>query len=510
MSKRLIAILAVAFLAAFVTGAYAEVQNVKVSGDLQFMSVYRSQFDFVGKAEFPSEASGMSRGDNIFLSIARVRVDADLTDNVSATVRLIGEWLWGTNDNNNEIVDFGDGSEQLKFQADANPGVDIDLAYVTVKEFLCSPLTLVIGRQELHYGNDMIIGDSDTNRVDGRGNIPGDLSPRNAFDAIRAILNYDPLVVDLVYAKISTHPWWSWLDRPTNTNVNMERIGDRFRDDTDLLGVNANWKLGEVDIGKVKLMNTVVEAYYWFRNIGPFAFGTGADYQEPFSDNGNQKNDQLHTIGARISMSPIEDLTFQLEGALQRGRANITETDQSSGERVNKRQAWAMETGVGYNFKNAKYVPTLTALFAYFSGQDTEDYGVLHGKTFKGWDPMFENQKYGEIVNAIMPQTNVRLFGIVGTMKPMADMMVKAQYYRYWFNQPYDDVGGYYALEERDFLSLNEKRYAGQELDVSATYDYTEDVQIGLLAGWFFPSTAFEESNRKIATEVIGSMKVTF
>ena len=40
--------------------------------------------------------------------------------------------------------------------------------------------------------------------------------------------------------------------------------------------------------------------------------------------------------------------------------------------------------------------------------------------------------------------------------------------------------------------------------------DYTEDVQFSLMGGMLFPGNAFDKSNRKLANEVIGSMKVTF
>ena len=41
--------------------------------------------------------------------------------------------------------------------------IALDLANVRLKEFLYAPLDLTIGRQELHYGNDFIMGDPDTN-----------------------------------------------------------------------------------------------------------------------------------------------------------------------------------------------------------------------------------------------------------------------------------------------------------------------------------------------------------
>ncbi len=52
--------------------------------------------------------------------------------------------------------------------------------------------------------------------------------------------------------------------------------------------------------------------------------------------------------------------------------------------------------------------------------------------------------------------------------------------------------------------------HLGDEVDLTLVYDYTEDVQFGLMAGVFFPGDAFAKEERKAATEVIGSITVEF
>ena len=67
-------------------------------------------------------------------------------------------------------------------------------------------MTLIVGQQNLRYGNGLVIGDPDTNQgsIDALAftGVNGDLSLRKSFDAVRAILDYAPYTVDLVYAKI--------------------------------------------------------------------------------------------------------------------------------------------------------------------------------------------------------------------------------------------------------------------------------------------------------------------
>ncbi|MDD5553850.1 MAG: hypothetical protein PHE18_08290, partial [Candidatus Omnitrophica bacterium] len=199
MSKRLILILVLAFALGITCAAYAEVQNVKVSGDITVKGVARDNLDLV-KTQSEQLTNGAGTATNFddqsadILSIARIRVDADLTDNVVATVRLLNERNW-----NGEAIVAGQTNSNIGLNgATANEhGVDVDLAYITLKEFLYSPLTLMIGRQELHFGNDLIVGDPDTNIYSAASNLAeGDLSARKSFDAIRATLDYNPLVVD--------------------------------------------------------------------------------------------------------------------------------------------------------------------------------------------------------------------------------------------------------------------------------------------------------------------------
>jgi len=237
MSKRLILVLALVFAFGITAVAFAEVQNVKVSGDILMQGLNRTNIILRENSAPPRSVSSpatynqYSNKINGFLSHIRVRVDADLTDNVSATVRLINERMWGSE--YNSYID-STGTEVAVGKGNSTD-VQLDLAYVTAKEFLYSPLTLTVGRQELHFGNDLIIGDVDTNNLMSGHGITGasagqylprsldDLTLRKSFDAIRATLNYDPLVVDAVFARI---------DKTVDDN-----------DAVDLWGANANYAL---------------------------------------------------------------------------------------------------------------------------------------------------------------------------------------------------------------------------------------------------------------------------
>ena len=267
MGKRLILVLALALVVGLTfSAAYAEVQNVKISGDMSMSGVARNHFNLARSTS--GDPSPASVKESFLMSQIRVRIDADLTDNVSATVRLINERIWnGQNDTNSGNTN--------------NTNIDLDLAYVTLKEFLYSPLTLTVGRQEISFGNSLIIGKSGA--AAGTSSIPSDLSERSAFDAIRATLNYDPLVVDLVYAQVSQSSTKS------------------FENSMSLTGINATYALSK----KVDL-----SAYYWLKKNNTLV--------------NDRKPDDVNTIGGLISATPIDNLIASLEAAYQFGKNTQT------------------------------------------------------------------------------------------------------------------------------------------------------------------------------------------
>ena len=159
---------------------FAEVQNVKLSGDVTVLGIYRDGFDLHDDA--PTDQTAW------YETITRVQVDADLTDNVSTCVRLLNERDWDV--------------ETSATTADTQ--VDLDLANITMKELFYAPLTVIVGRQELKYGTGLVIGDPDRNDASVDTDVTAvNYSARKAFDAIRGIIELDNVTIDLVTAKIN-------------------------------------------------------------------------------------------------------------------------------------------------------------------------------------------------------------------------------------------------------------------------------------------------------------------
>jgi len=491
--------------------AFAAVQNVKVSGDISVSAVSRNNLDLDKTRALLITGATDSRNDEhaAFLSIARVRVDADLTDNVSTSVRLLNERNW-----NGDSSTATTGNNRNIGLATANAvatekQTDLDLASITLKEFLYSPLTLTVGRQELRFGNGWIVGDPDTNGAALTSTLAeGDLSARKSFDALRARFDYNPLVLDLIYAKVAEN----------NTVLN---------DDTDLYGINAAYELSP---------QTTIEGFYFAKKRGLAAAGGAIGVTATNLDSGlttsfdnavvKQKDDVVNTIGVRAVNKSVKNLTLDAQVAYQFGTYNprldpnarfITATDKAL---TSPRSAWGTEIVAAYDLKDvaaiSKWEPSITGAYIYLSGESRDKTG---SKAYKGWDPMFEDQTFGHLINAVMGFSNAHLFGVSLKAKPAADLTARLDYVTGWFAKKYAE--GRFAIlsgvSTAQTFTMSHKANFGHEFDATLAYDYTEDVQLSLLGGLFFPSKAIngDESiypyrQKAAAAELIGSMKVTF
>jgi hypothetical protein len=472
-------ILLLAALAIFaVTPAFASVQNVKVSGDINSIWLVRDHFDL-------GDQGDINRYQNLLITQARLRVDADLTDNVSTTIRLLNERTWGSSgDNTSE-------SEEI----------ELNLAYVTLREMLYSPLTVVVGRQEFKYGNSFVIDSAGPNNSTSSGGLNGvaeDLSLRRAQDAVRMILDYNPLTIDIVASKVDSGSTDSLLPQD---------------DDIDLFGFNANYQLGDD-------MNSVIEGYFWSK------LDQGAK-----DDAIGNKVDSVYMPGVHASTNVLDGLMLSAEAAWQFGTKVASSTfAPDPAERNIKRDAFGAQLLANYKVPleaTKQYSPVLTTGYTYVSG----DKGAADGKNpgnkderYTAWDPMFENQGKDTIYNTLFNLTNAHIATIRGQIKPMEDLTALMEYNGIWLAKELRDTttpdngnctgADCITLVQPDGNSSTPLMVSnlklGDEVDMKLVYDYTEDVQIGAMMGYFWPGPAFDDRNQKTAVQYMLNANVNF
>jgi hypothetical protein len=461
MKKLGLALLAVMLLA---LPAAASVQNIKVSGYVDSTWLLRNKFDLGNQ-----DQSKQFR-QNLFLTQAQLRVDADLSDNVSATMAIINERAWG---------DYADSRTGNTITSNTANDVDINLAYVTLREMLYSPLTVVIGRQNFAFGNSFVIDSAGPNNAADAGGLKGvaeDLTMATAQDAVRLIFDYNPLTIDVVASKVASG--------------NLLGTGNHD-DDTDLLGVNANWQLGDK-------MGTVLEAYFW------------AKYDKSTKTNG-QEADRVYMPGIHASANILDGLMLSGELAWQKGTKVL-------GTASAERNAIAGQLIANYKvpLESTKNLsPVLTTSYTYYSG-DSNAADV--SDVYEAWDPMYENQGGGKIYNTLFNATNSHIVAIRGSIVPMEDLTASIEWDGLWLAKALADTNNdgltSLTLLQPDGTTItantNTAKGLGNEVQLGLKYDYTEDVQLGATYDMFFPGGAFRDSNNSAATQVMVNANVLF
>ncbi len=482
MKKVLLAIMLMATLVA--VPAFAAVQNIKVSGNIDSTFLYRDRFDLRDTNPL-GDLTRPQYEQRLFLTQTRLRVDADLSDNVSTTVALINERAWGT-----------------EGETSGDTNVDLYLAYATLRQMLYSPLTVTIGRQYFNYGNGFIIGDIGPNNVatGPLGGIAGDLTLRTSTDGIKMVFDYKPLTIDLFAAKIAAK--------------NLAGRTGAHKDDIDLYGLNANYQLGDS-------MNTTVEGYFFNKVDNSFRSpGGGAA--------AGQKADTVYTPGLRASTNPIKGLNVQGEVAWQRGNKVVSTAVTGYNE---KREAMGAQVITNYQIqceKVKKWNPMVQGVYTFVSGDSNtgdapDPFRPRSRNKWTAWDPMFETQSGGKIYNSIFNLTNDHIVELSTQFTPIEDVTAKFTWTGMWLDKRLDGSAGtgLTTLAAGTFVlpdgtgstwapRVTSNLDLGWEVDADFGYNYTEDVRLGLNFGWFFPGNAFDTGYQANAKQAMATIGVAF
>ena len=469
--RRFVALLVAVLMAAVTAPAFAEVQNVKVGGDITVRGIWRQDFDLNQDSNFTTTGTGTSDSEKFIFSTVGINLTADLTDNVSADIRLVNQRDWGSN------ADLAGGDSGL--------GVDISRAYVTMREILYSPLTIRVGRQPLWFGKGFIVG---SRLLAGDAGTDGNFSAteftdQTGFDAVRATLDYNPVTVDLVYSKITEAGGAGGAGTAASSD-----------DDINLMGANLGFKCAD---GKGE-----AEAYYWNQHDQSVR-GSSTTVAK-----GDLRPADVNTIGLRGSIEPVQHTSLWGEAAYQFGTVGGT-SDSSQ-------QAFAFDLGGQVSLADATWTPTLGAEWIFYSGAKKD--------ALAGWNPMYRG-KFDTLIREFLggiyatdyPNdnasfTNEHQIALFGGIKPSDSVRLDTRFT--WFAT---DEG----VRVGTLAGGKTPHYLGAEWDTKALYDYTEDVQFGLIYGVYWPGAVYRDQaatpasvtnlgGRSTAQELVSTVSVKF
>lgn len=439
----------VVVLAAFMglaINTFADVQNIRISGDIRIRGYY------LANVAGDDDEDQAQVEDNFISQRTRVTVEADLEDHILIVVTLKAEGLWGQDNQTDDIVE-GSGAGTVNTTDDESAinrrwDLGVTEAYVQFSEMFYAPMTLKVGRQYLHYGHGLIISA---------------IEQEYNYDAARLVLDYYPLTVDLVLAKLAENGFFG-----PGTSVN----------DVNLLFINARYEFTD------SLLKNV-EAYFGYviNNEGSGAAADNPTRIPPINgiSPGFDNGDSPMIIGLRSDMNITENFQMWVEGAYEFGSASAGTTENIS--------AFLANIGGKFSLKDVQMTPIFNFNYIYASGGGSEGQ-----HDFRPWFDYVEGYN-GYLFMPLL--SNVHIFNLGASIMPSENTSFSLQGY-YYMRADTGNLGfaGLRSNRNVDFGGLgysptDTSRDMGWEFDAIFGYDYSKDVRFQLVYAVFIPENGF-------------------
>ena len=277
-------------LSVFAAALTAAVAVPAMATTFSFQGQYRVRGEYRGNPGFVD-----SDGSSGILQRVRLTTNADITSDTSVRITLQDSTMWGAQD------PAGRGGPALTDTGGNH--VDLHEAYLKVNNVFGQPVSLKIGRQDLVYADQRLIGAFGWNN-NGR-----------SFDAVKATFTNSALGIDVFASKINENT------PSLGTNCTAGCGGDG---DQDFYGINATIKA---------VPNNTIEAYvyYWRDGNAASAFGqtisSGMIGANTFAAGETAiKASNLYTYGVRLK-GHFNAFDYGLEVPFQSGNIDTTVTN---------------------------------------------------------------------------------------------------------------------------------------------------------------------------------------
>ena len=436
--KKVWLIAALVGLSAMASSVFADVQNIRLSGDVRIRGYYLKD----ANSDVGTKQDVNDRDTSFITQRTRITCEADLEDHVLVVVTLRAEGQWGSGTAGSAVSDLSGNNNGFN--------VGVNEAYVQLSEMFFTPTTLKLGRQYLNYGHGLILSS-----VDQVYN----------YDAGRIVLDFYPFTVDVVGAKLTDGSTYS---------ANPGHSG------SNLLFVNGRYEMKDAIVKDVEVYAG------WLANASanqPSGFAATAPTASPW------------ILGLRGDLTPVKNLCVWFEGAYEGGSAGGAPAANGQGGGIS---AWLANLGAKYTLgKDVKLQPTINASYTYASGG-----GVLNNNGWTANENQFRPfnsvvEGYNGYLFAPM-LANIHIFNVGASVKPAQNVTLSLQGYyyvkangsAYAGSDPNLDFGGLSGLSAYQTA----KKELGEEVDAIATYDYSKDVRFQLIYAVFMPGQAFTDS----------------
>ncbi len=406
-------VLFVALVVCVALTGYAELQNVEVGGSIRIRGNYYSM-DSLGRTSWVEQRT-------------RLGVKADFTNDVSAFIEFDYFNDWGEGFRSNYLT----GAD---LRATNDNTVDLYQGYIEARNLWDTPLSLRVGRQELSFGSEWLVGVNDA-AAEFRG---------LSFDALRLSYNHELFTLDAVAAKLA------------------ETYGNFLDGDTDFYMTYFSY-LGIEDV--------VLDAYWMFLRDDGVALGDRVD---------------LHTIGLR-GAGVVGGFDFDVEGAYQFGNVygRPSACPLGFGEADIDYSDFGVNIELGYSF-DVVWQPRVFGRFAYFGGGNPKHYSWRTNDRVLPFNRLFSNWEYTEFL-ANTDESNLFYYALGLDAMPTEALELQLVGAYFQVDERARDIGFWFW---RDRAS----RTLGFELGIYADYHYSEDLVFRAGYAHFFGKRGLERN----------------
>ena len=321
---------------------------------------------------------------------------------------------------------------------------DLNQAYIKLGNPGEFPISVKVGRQELIYGDERLVGAFDWNNI-GR-----------VFDAAKLRFENEDLWVDAFVSRVII---------PDDNNFNVSNDYDTFS------GIYAS--------SKTLVPCQETQLYFLARNVGdqsPNAIGENL----PSFMRGASPRD-IYTVGARVKSLPgtLAGWDYEAEMAGQFGDFQVSPTSPDL-----KQRAYAAHAAGGYTWTEAFGTPRVGLEYNFSSGDSNSKDGT-HG-TFDNLFPT--NHKFYGFMDFFSWQ-NMHDLRLATSIKPVKNLTLTGDFHAMWLADTHDyfyQVNGAPRTTGGYGIHPGAGNFVGTELDIVATYSLTSYASAQTGYGHFF------------------------
>jgi len=355
---------------------------------------------------------------------------------------------------------YAEGRDSRGYGDELNPNPDLDTmdlhqAFVQLGNPQLFPVVARVGRQELIYGDERLIGQSDWTNV------------RRTFDAAKLRYEVEGFWVDAFVS----HPVVVWNDH-FNESDGQDWFSGIYASTTKIIP----WQESEF--------------YFLARNTGT---GSPQFYGPPPAPQGATPRD-IYTVGAHFKSLPGKlhgwDYNFEAAGQFGRFKETTSGAPTSVAGRNLVQQAYAAVASVGYTWTNAPGKPRAGLEYLYSSGDSNPTDGKH--ETFDNLFPT-NHRQFGMM--DIFSWENDQILRFMGSIQPLEALTLAADYRLVWLADTHDSFytnkgarrGGLTSTDGTGYgINPNFSSYVGSEIDLVATYAIRRWASLQCGIGHFF------------------------